>query len=254
MIIWILLIIILCLVYKIHSTDKKKRKIDLSMEMDIYPSDDKGYIKHMIHHHQVAVDMSEHLLKYTTDPRMIALCRDIIWVQKYEIWQMKNMLESKPYVSPLSIPRNKIYEEAPLLQKYYPKRSSYQSENDKNDHQSDNENDQSDNDDQGDNDHQSNNDHQEHFTQPSKDIYNELNLKVVDRSMFFPEDDDPKQHIENFVADGYYPNNPPLDEPLRNSNLQFRSEMPNLNTLPSHWNETTITPDVNRRPLEISDS
>tara|TARA_R100001163_G_C5066956_1_gene205693 strand:- start:1442 stop:2140 length:699 start_codon:yes stop_codon:yes gene_type:complete len=230
MIIYILFIIIGYLVYKLYFSKKEKCKVDSSMEMDVYPSDDKGYIKHMIQHHQVAVDMSEHLLKYTKDPRMIVLCRDIIWLQKNEIWQMKNMLESKPYVSPLTKPRTKIYEEEPILQKYYPERSSYNEEQ-KNNH---------DNYSMNNNNKIKNNNTHEHFKSP-----------VVDRSMFFPDGDKPQEHIDNFVADGYYPNNPPLDDPRRNSNLQVRSEMPNLTTLPSHWNETTIKPDTYRRPLEI---
>jgi uncharacterized protein (DUF305 family) len=50
---------------------------------------DIEYLEHMIPHHQVAVDMSELLIKKTKTPLMIDLCRDIIRKQKYEIWEME---------------------------------------------------------------------------------------------------------------------------------------------------------------------
>ena len=42
-----------------------------------------------------------------------------------------------------------------------------------------------------------------------------------------------------------------VGQSLRNANLQLRSEPanPQLNVGP--WNQTTITPDMQRRPLEI---
>ena len=79
------------------------------------------------------------------------------------------------------------------------------------------------------------------------------NSPVVDRSMFFPIGDNPLEQIDTHVNDGYYPNNPPLDPSLRNVNLQPRSEAPNPSSLPSLWNQTTIVPDIYRRPLEIND-
>ncbi len=42
-----------------------------------------------------------------------------------------------------------------------------------------------------------------------------------------------------------------VGQTLRNANLQLRSEPPNPQVLVSPWNQTTIEPDVNRRPLEI---
>ena len=52
---------------------------------------DLEYLEHMIPHHQVAIDMSELLIPHTTNPIMLALCRDIIRKQKYEIWEMDMM-------------------------------------------------------------------------------------------------------------------------------------------------------------------
>lgn len=49
---------------------------------------DKEYLEHMIPHHQVAIDMSEELIKRTTNPLMQHLCRKIIRLQSYEIWEM----------------------------------------------------------------------------------------------------------------------------------------------------------------------
>ncbi len=55
---------------------------------------DLEYLKHMIPHHQVAIDMSELLIPHISDPIMLNLCRNIIRVQKYEIWEMNMMLEN----------------------------------------------------------------------------------------------------------------------------------------------------------------
>tara|TARA_B110000967_G_C18537575_1_gene388964 strand:+ start:18 stop:638 length:621 start_codon:yes stop_codon:yes gene_type:complete len=52
---------------------------------------DLEYLEHMIPHHQVAIDMSELLIPHTSNPVMLALCREIIRKQKYEIWEMGMM-------------------------------------------------------------------------------------------------------------------------------------------------------------------
>ena len=49
---------------------------------------DKEYLEHMIPHHQVAIDMSELLLK-NKNPSMVLLYREIIRKQGYEIWEME---------------------------------------------------------------------------------------------------------------------------------------------------------------------
>ena len=53
---------------------------------------DLEYLEHMIPHHQVAIDMSELLMKYTKNPIVLHLCRDIIRKQHYEIWEMNLIL------------------------------------------------------------------------------------------------------------------------------------------------------------------
>jgi len=55
---------------------------------------DEMYIKHMIPHHQVAVDMSKKLLKHTTNDFMISLAYRIIRSQEAEIVLLKDMLNS----------------------------------------------------------------------------------------------------------------------------------------------------------------
>tara|TARA_S200000501_G_scaffold39104_1_gene31988 strand:+ start:396 stop:1058 length:663 start_codon:yes stop_codon:yes gene_type:complete len=57
---------------------------------------DNEYLKHMIPHHQVAVDISILLQKKSKNPRMQEILRKIIWVQNYEIREMKDMLKDKP--------------------------------------------------------------------------------------------------------------------------------------------------------------
>jgi len=53
---------------------------------------DLEYINHMIPHHQLAVDMSEQIIPYTKSDIILALSRDIIRKQNYEIWEMANMV------------------------------------------------------------------------------------------------------------------------------------------------------------------
>jgi len=52
---------------------------------------DSEYIDHMIPHHQVAIDVSKQIMPYTKLIPIIAICRNIIRSQEYEIWEMKNM-------------------------------------------------------------------------------------------------------------------------------------------------------------------
>ena len=59
--------------------------------------DDKMYIKHMIPHHQVAIDMSKVLLKNTKNDFMIYLANRIIRSQNAEIILLNDMLSKKRY-------------------------------------------------------------------------------------------------------------------------------------------------------------
>jgi len=59
--------------------------------------DDKMYIKHMIPHHQVAVDMSKVLLKNTKNDFMIYLANRIIRSQQGELILLNDMLSKDRY-------------------------------------------------------------------------------------------------------------------------------------------------------------
>ena len=56
---------------------------------------DAMYIKHMIPHHQVAVDMSKRILKTTTNDFIIYLAYRIIRAQQSEIAELYNLANSK---------------------------------------------------------------------------------------------------------------------------------------------------------------
>ena len=57
---------------------------------------DKEYLHHMIPHHQVAVDISLLWIKKTKSPKLVELIRDLLWIQEYEIYLMKYMLDKMP--------------------------------------------------------------------------------------------------------------------------------------------------------------
>ncbi len=57
---------------------------------------DKDYLLHMIPHHQVAVDISILLQKKTKDPVMQEILRKLVWIQKYEIKLMEQMMKTLP--------------------------------------------------------------------------------------------------------------------------------------------------------------
>jgi uncharacterized protein (DUF305 family) len=55
---------------------------------------DNSFLRHMIPHHQVAIDISNTLLKYSKNPDIVYLARNIIFGQSDEILSMENMLLS----------------------------------------------------------------------------------------------------------------------------------------------------------------
>ena len=59
--------------------------------------DDEMYIKHMIPHHQVAVDMSKVLIKNTKNDFMISFAYKIIRNQKLEIFLLDQILKNKHF-------------------------------------------------------------------------------------------------------------------------------------------------------------
>jgi hypothetical protein len=57
---------------------------------------------------------------------------------------------------------------------------------------------------------------------------------------------------QNFLSAGYHVGINSVGSTLRNANLQIRSEPPNPQVKVSPWLQSTIEPDLNRQPLEIS--
>ena len=56
---------------------------------------------------------------------------------------------------------------------------------------------------------------------------------------------------QNFLSAGYHFGTDTVGQSLRNANRQLRSEPPNPQVKVSPFLNTTIEPDINRRPLEI---
>ena len=56
---------------------------------------------------------------------------------------------------------------------------------------------------------------------------------------------------QNFLNAGYHVGINTVGQSLRNANRQLRSDPPNPQVKVSPWLQTTIEPDVNRKPLEI---
>ena len=57
---------------------------------------------------------------------------------------------------------------------------------------------------------------------------------------------------QNFLTAGFHIGINTVGQTLRNANRQLRSEPLNPQVKVSPWQQTTIEPDINRRPLEIS--
>ena len=57
---------------------------------------------------------------------------------------------------------------------------------------------------------------------------------------------------QNFLSAGFHIGVNTVGQSLRNANLQIRSEPANPQVKVSPWQQTTIEPDTNRRPLEIA--
>ena len=58
----------------------------------------------------------------------------------------------------------------------------------------------------------------------------------------------------NFLSSGYHIGVNTVGQSLRNANRQLRSEPPNPQVSVSPWMNSSIGPDLLRRPLEVGDS
>ena len=88
------------------------------------------------------------------------------------------------------------------------------------------------------------------------------NQQVVNPSELLPKDENSEwaklnpmgagdlQNV-NLLQAGYHVGINTVSSSLRNANLQLRSEPANPQVSVGPWNNTTISPDINRRPLEI---
>lgn len=86
--------------------------------------------------------------------------------------------------------------------------------------------------------------------------------QVVDPAELLPKDENSEwaklnpmgngdlQNV-NLLKSGYHIGINTVSSSLRNANLQLRSEPANPQQSVGPWNNTTISPDINRRPLEI---
>lgn len=86
--------------------DKKEHFND---EACSYEITDEEYLKHMIPHHQVAIDMSILLQKKTRNPTMHHIIRKLMWIQNYEINLMKYFLNFLPNKSSHTTKMNRYY-------------------------------------------------------------------------------------------------------------------------------------------------
>ena len=68
---------------------------DITHSKNLHNMTDEMYIKHMIPHHQVAVDMSKRILNTTNDDFIIDLAYKIIYSQQLEISKLYNLSKSK---------------------------------------------------------------------------------------------------------------------------------------------------------------
>ena len=57
----------------------------------------KKFLKHMIPHHQVAIDMSKRLLLHTKNSYLYAFCHNLIRDQQEEIYNMNYLLNDTTY-------------------------------------------------------------------------------------------------------------------------------------------------------------
>jgi uncharacterized protein (DUF305 family) len=56
---------------------------------------DEEFLNHMIPHHQIAIDISNKHIHHTKNDLMMAVLRELIWTQTYEIHLMRNELQHK---------------------------------------------------------------------------------------------------------------------------------------------------------------
>lgn len=94
----------------------KKEKFTSSKPCS-YNLNDIDYLKHMIPHHQVAIDISIMLQHKTKDPVMKEILRKLIWTQNYEIKLMEEIMHK--------LPRNDMSIDGYMQKKYIPNKADF---------------------------------------------------------------------------------------------------------------------------------
>jgi hypothetical protein len=87
----ILLLLLLIVVYKNYELFDNERS---EYPCRVFLSDN-DFLKHMIPHHQIAIDISVQHIKNTKNVIIMKVLRELIWTQKYEIAIMKEELSHK---------------------------------------------------------------------------------------------------------------------------------------------------------------
>lgn len=102
-------------------------------------------------------------------------------------------------------------------------------------------------------------------TQPIPNVAGIVRQQAIDPAELLPRDDNSEwakmnpmgsgdlQNV-NLLQAGHHIGINTVSSSLRNANLQLRSEPPNPQLPVGPWNQTTIQPDLGRRPLEIGSS
>ena len=88
-----------------------------------------------------------------------------------------------------------------------------------------------------------------------KDVLSSADLLPADADSKFAQANPNGQgslQDKNFLTAGFHVGVNTVGQSLRNANRQLRSEPPNPQVKVSPWLQTTIEPDLNRRPLEIA--
>jgi hypothetical protein len=90
-ILFIILVLILLIIYKKYEKFNNFKK---DYPCRVFLSDN-DFLKHMITHHQMAIDISIQHIKKTNSYIIMKILRKLIWTQKYEIVIMKEELSHK---------------------------------------------------------------------------------------------------------------------------------------------------------------
>jgi uncharacterized protein (DUF305 family) len=89
----------------LHHFSSKMAKMHKLKPGEIFT--DEQYMNGMIHHHDVAIEMSDRVLKHSKNPTMRTFANDIIKNQRYEIWLMRNYLKhSQKQCSPFFVDKH----------------------------------------------------------------------------------------------------------------------------------------------------